>query len=59
VPAIARSGEHKAGASLRIDLTGQGKLPVLVHLFFVDREEPVTDEEAQDLLAPFDLWRGR
>ena len=50
-----KSGE---GASIRVDLTGQGPAPVQVQLTLGGLER-VTDEQVATLLAPFDVWRGR
>ena len=59
VPEVAQGDEEKQGASMRIDLTGQGSVPVLLQVFLFGEEERVSDEAVQELLAPFDVWRGR
>jgi len=42
--------------SMRVDVTGSGAIPVAVQIM---ASEDVTDERAQELLAPFDVWRGK
>jgi len=58
VPQAAKK-DGPVGASLRIDLTGSGSIPVLVQITMQAESERVPDELARDLLAPFDVWRGR
>jgi hypothetical protein len=43
--------------SLRIDVTGTGGVPAVVQIN--GETDEVTNERAQELLAPFDVWRGK
>ena len=45
-------------SGLLVDLSGSGP-PTLLHLIAVPPEGRTLDEHARELLAPFDLWRGR
>jgi hypothetical protein len=58
LPDYARD-EPGDGSSLRVDVTGQGPRPVVVQIVRQGEEEKVPDELAQELLKPFDVWRGR
>jgi hypothetical protein len=47
------------GASIRVNVTGQGSIPVSVQITLVAAEGRVGDERVAEILAPFDVWRGR
>ena len=53
-----QDGEPRGIPTIRIDVTGRGTTPVLVQIM-AHREERVSDELVTELLAPFDVWRGR
>jgi hypothetical protein len=46
------------GIGVRIDVTGAGE-PTLVHIALDETEGRVSPEQVAELLAPFDVWRGR
>ena len=58
LPESARE-EGVAGASIRVDLTGNGDQHVMVQVTAEGDQERIPDELVQELLAPFDVWRGR
>lgn len=51
--------ERTGGASIRIDLTGNGSVLGAVQVMAPRSVEPITDAKVQDLLAPFDVWRDK
>lgn len=50
--------DEGGGYSIRIDL-GREESPALVQISLRRAEAPLTAEQVAELLAPFDVWRGR
>ena len=56
---FAGEGEDRfAATGLRIDASGSGA-PTVLHVVLAATEEASIEERTRELLAPFDLWRGR
>jgi len=51
--------DEPGNPGLSFDASGTGSIHVLVQILPHRTGEPVRDEEVRELLAPFDLWRGR
>jgi len=57
-PGFGEAPRDGSGYGIRIDLERKDH-PVLVQLSFANVQAPVTAEQVTEVLAPFDVWRGR
>ncbi len=55
---LGGDADERGGYSIRIDLQRKDP-PTLVQLSLRHAEAPLTAERVAELLAPFDVWRGR
>jgi len=52
-------GTDETRPSLRIDLTGDGSVYACLQVSNPPDRGPVSDEDVQRMLEPFDVWRGK
>ncbi len=53
------SDEGEGGGSIRVDVTGDGSVYAFVEIISNRGDGSVSDELVQDILEPFDVWRGK
>jgi len=51
--------EEGTGPGVRLDVTGDGEQNRMIELRHLRGEEPLSEEQIAEILAPFDLWRDR
>ena len=50
---------EESGTSIRIDLTGEGSRSAVLQVMALGDVERIEAEDLEEVLAPFDLWRGK
>ena len=59
VPESAKEDGQVSGASIRVDVTGNGSIPCQIQITIEGQEDKIPVETVCGLLEPFDVWRGK